>query len=137
MVLLMSEHHPLAALGEVPYHLLRQYPEIVHGDLTPVLPAEQQTPSSPLHSANRIAVYERGSQFDLLRRVHGCYMWVSPMPFEVLARELLPRHCHSQSAAWPAGAGFFARAAKRHCQPGADGAHYQVRPPHRAGHSVM
>lgn len=98
MVLLMSEHHPLAALGEVPYHLLRQYPEIVHGDLTPVLPAEQQTPSSPLHSANRIAVYERGSQFDLLRRVHGCYMWVSPMPFEVLAREeLVQKPCRTEN----------------------------------------
>ena len=46
MVLLMSEHHPLAALGEVPYHLLRQYPEIVHGDLTPCFPPNSRRPAA-------------------------------------------------------------------------------------------
>ena len=80
-----------------------------------MLPAEQQTPSSPLHSSNRIAVYERGSQFDLLRRVLAA-IWVSPMPFEVLAREeLVQKPCRTENcyrdiairkAPQPAGAGF-------------------------------
>jgi hypothetical protein len=41
-----------------------------------------------------IAVYERGSQLELLRRVPLTYMWVSPMPEEVLsAFGLIQRRC--------------------------------------------
>ena len=35
-------------------------------------------------SDNRIFIYDRGSQFDLLERVKGTYLWVSPLPQEVL-----------------------------------------------------
>lgn len=99
MVVLMHERHPLAGLSEIPYHLLAQYPQIVHGDFTPVLPPEQDpSPAGPeqLAARSRIAVFDRGSQFDILQSVRGSYLWVSPMPFAVLAeRELVQKRCGS------------------------------------------
>jgi hypothetical protein len=42
----------------------------------------------------RIFVFERGSQFDLLSNVPTTYMWVSPMPKNLLARNgLVERVC--------------------------------------------
>lgn len=97
MVVLMHERHPLAAMSEIPYHLLAQYPEIVHGDFTPVMPPEPETPAENLMcSTKRIAVFDRGSQFDMLQSVKGSYLWVSPMPFAVLAEHsLLQKQCQS------------------------------------------
>ncbi|MDR1060946.1 MAG: LysR family transcriptional regulator [Clostridiales bacterium] len=40
-------------------------------------------------SGKRIFVFERGSQFDLLARIPKTFMWVSPMPRDVLARNAL------------------------------------------------
>lgn len=96
MQLLMASTHPLAQMDDVPYHMLAGYIEIIHGDL--------QIPSLSLsdisHSAQgqlparRIYVYERGSQFDLLSRVPGTFMWVSPMPQEILTQNhLVTRPC--------------------------------------------
>ncbi|MBE6905612.1 LysR family transcriptional regulator [Marasmitruncus massiliensis] len=88
MQLLMSKEHPLAQLPEVNYHMLGGYTEIVHGDLqVPSLSFSEIAVGAGLESpARRIYVYERGSQFDLLHRVAGSYMWVSPMPKEILDR---------------------------------------------------
>ena len=82
---------------DIPYHLLGDYPEIVHGDLTPVLPAEQPAQAAGGRQG-RIAVFDRGGQFDILRNVPGSYMWVSPVPFEILAQqELVQKPCRSAS----------------------------------------
>lgn len=88
MELLMSEEHPLAGYNEIPYHLLGSYTEVVHGDFqVPSLSfSEISRNARPSSTRRRIYVYERGSQFDLLRRVPGTYMWVSPVPDEVLRR---------------------------------------------------
>lgn len=73
MTLLMSKEHPLAALGDVPYHKLGGYTEIVHGDYqVPSLSFSEIAHGAGLDCAERrIYVYERGSQFDLLQRVPG------------------------------------------------------------------
>ena len=93
MVLLLHESHPLAHLREIPYHQLAQYPEIVHGDLTPVLPPEalpDETMPEPSRQAGRIAVYDRAGQFDALRNIAG------PMPQETLdCHRLVQRPCQS------------------------------------------
>ncbi|WP_434511573.1 LysR family transcriptional regulator [Desulfitobacterium sp. AusDCA] len=83
---LMSKSHPLAAKPILDYYELNKYIEIMHGDLTvPFLPvSEIKKTEQSEHSKNRIYVYERGSQFDLLRKVIKTYMWVSPMPKELL-----------------------------------------------------
>ena len=99
MMVLLHESHPLARLREIPYRELTQYPEIVHGDLTPVLPPEalpDETAPEPSDQAGKIAVYDRAGQFDALRNIAGCYMWVSPMPQDTLDRQgLVQRPCQS------------------------------------------
>lgn len=83
---LMSKSHPLAAKDTLDYHELNKYIEIMHGDLmVPFLTvSEMKKTEQSGRSKNRIYVYERGSQFDLLRKVSGTYIWVSPMPAELL-----------------------------------------------------
>lgn len=96
MQLLMSKDHPLAQLPEVNYHMLAGYTEIVHGDLqVPSLSFSDIAIGAELESpSRRIFVYERGSQFDFLLSVPGTYMWVSPMPKDVLDRfGLVTKEC--------------------------------------------
>ncbi len=95
MVLLMSENHPLAGLADVPYHLLDQYTQIVHGDLQlPAMPASQLHSAAGHSAVRRIYVYDRASQFELLRKVPGSYLWVSPLPYLELSRhELVQKPC--------------------------------------------
>ena len=41
-----------------------------------------------------MSVYDRGSQFALLRRLPGAYMWTSPIPYSELSAEgLIQRPC--------------------------------------------
>lgn len=85
----MSEKHPLAHAHPLKYEDIIQYTEIAHGDL--------ETPHIPMHEAvkikdrpymkRRIFVYERGSQFDILVNVPTTYMWVSPIPADMLKRQ--------------------------------------------------
>jgi len=95
-LLMMSETHPLKEYERIPYHQLNGYIEIVHGDLqTPALSfahikhnAELKTPPK------RIYVYDRGSQLNFLQQIHGTYMWVSPVPEEMLLQySLVTRPC--------------------------------------------
>jgi len=93
---LMSERHPLAAVEEVQYEKLSQYIEIVHGDtIVPYISAGGiKRSGKPSHPSKRIYVYERGSQFDLLTHIPATYMWVSPVPDEIIRRyELVQRKC--------------------------------------------
>lgn len=85
----MSGKHPLAHAQPLRYEDIIQYTEIAHGDL--------EMPHIPMHEAikikdrpymkRRIFVYERGSQFDLLVNVPTTYMWVSPIPADMLKRQ--------------------------------------------------
>ena len=86
MSLLMSETHPLASCNEIPYHMLDGYLEICHGDVqTPPLSFAQIERGAKLQGQKRqVHIYERGSQFNLLQRVPGTYMWVSPIPLSIL-----------------------------------------------------
>lgn len=94
---LMSKNHPLANEKEVIYNKLHNYIEIVHGDITSpsvsYLDVKKQNPD--LHPSKlKISVYERGSQFDLLSQVPTTYMWVSPIPQDILNRQgLIQRKC--------------------------------------------
>lgn len=84
-VVLMSNQHPLAAKENFSYRDLDDYIEIAHGDLMIPVAAPKGMQTETERSKRRIYVYERGSQFDLLRKVPATYMWVSPMPAELLA----------------------------------------------------
>lgn len=102
MCLLMSEQHPLAGCGEIPYHLLDGYTELCYSDV--------QAAPFPLNGISREAVlkkprrkiflHERGGQFELLRRIPGSYMWDSPVPPSMLAANgLVMKEC-PHSSCW-------------------------------------
>lgn len=91
MQLLMSEDHPLASEAEVQYHMLAGCTEIVHGDYpAPSLSFSQIRRGAGLEAPlKRITVYDRGSQYDLLRYVPGSFLWSAPVPQELLSRSRL------------------------------------------------
>ena len=93
--LLLSAEHPLAKEAVVGRAALEQYTEILHGDRSvPFL----RDDGAKREGRRKIYVYERGSQFDLLRKVKDTYMWVSPMPRELLrCYGLTQKKCDSGS----------------------------------------
>ncbi len=96
-LVLMSQEHPLARCERLDYDMLADSVEILHGDLANPASAfsRERRPSPDRQGRRRIYVYERGSQFDLLRQVHTTYMWVSPLPADMLGRYgLVQRRCH-------------------------------------------
>ena len=95
-VLCMSRDCPLAAAENVTYDDLRDYTEIAHADPSvPSLPyAEVKKEELPDNSRSRIFVFERASQFELLAKNPETFMWVSPVPQELLDRYgLIQRSC--------------------------------------------
>lgn len=93
---LMSRKHQLAAAPEIRYSDLRQFTEIVHDDNSvPAMPVSEARLLAQKHEKKKkIAVYERGIQFELLQRLPCTYIWVSPMPQAVLdCFDLVQRPC--------------------------------------------
>jgi DNA-binding transcriptional LysR family regulator len=83
-LILFSKEHPLAKEDVIDSSKLGDHIEITHGDTN--VPSLEK-PKKFLEeggSRREIAVYERGSQLELLGRIPSTYMWVSPMPEEVL-----------------------------------------------------
>ena len=86
--LLLSTGHPLAAQENITPEELSSYIEVFHGDIS--LPAARREEET----RRQIKLYERGSQLEILSRVPGTYMWVSPMPKEALERfSLVVKRC--------------------------------------------
>lgn len=89
MCALMSANHPLAGLSDIPYHMLESCTELCHGDF--------QVPSvgsGARSTKKRVLIYDRGSQFDLLRNISDSFIWVSPFSFRDLnARGLVLKPC--------------------------------------------
>lgn len=91
-----SADNPLAAKGEIDVQDLQPYIEIIHGDTAvPHMPEHVTETERGVTPGNRkVRVYERGSQFDILSRVPDTYMWVSPLPEDLLKRNnLVQRRC--------------------------------------------
>ncbi|WP_367925289.1 LysR family transcriptional regulator [uncultured Ruthenibacterium sp.] len=96
MVALMHKSHPLAPIADISPSRLAEYPEVLHGDITATSPEDISPTAQDSQSGSHILVYDRAAQFDVLRSVRGSFMWVSPMPAEVLEREqLVQRPCSS------------------------------------------
>lgn len=95
-LLLMSKRNSLANEPVITDKMLDKYVQILHGDnIVPNMSTFFQQKTTQLSSHKRhIFVYERGSQFDILSSVPEAFMWVSPMPQEVLDRYgLIQRKC--------------------------------------------
>ena len=82
MKILMSSSHPLAVYDDIPFELIRDYTEIIHGDedlnifrktfINPDFDTEYPT--------KQVYVYDRGSKMSFLETIKNSYMWVSPVP---------------------------------------------------------
>lgn len=95
-VLLMSAESPLAGQERVSVDELAGYIEIAHADpYVPSLPmARVLKEEHPDQTDRRIFVFERASQLELLSRNPQTFMWVSPVPEEMLTRYgLVQRAC--------------------------------------------
>lgn len=90
-VLLMSENHPLAMKDEVDTADLAEYIEVSHADpYVPSLPMiDVKKEELSKYVDKHIFVFERSSQFELLEKVPTTFMWVSPLPEDVLKKHNL------------------------------------------------
>lgn len=94
--LIMSRRNPLAEKEQVAYADLEPLVEISHGDPSiPSLPASVLLEMKRREQSRReIVVYERQSQFELLRDIPETYMWASPTPQQVLdTYPLIQKRC--------------------------------------------
>ena len=95
-VLIMSRNNPLAQKDVITYDDLSNYTEIAHAD--PYVPTLSMSKvfreELPDKVNQRIFVFERASQFDLLSENPNTFMWVSPASQQVLDRyDLVQRTC--------------------------------------------
>jgi DNA-binding transcriptional LysR family regulator len=95
-VLIMSRDNPLASKETITYDDLSAYIEIAHAD--PYVPTLSMSKvfreELPDKIGQRIFVYERASQFDLLSENPKTFMWVSPASQQILDRyNLVQRVC--------------------------------------------
>ena len=70
--------------------------EIVQGDIqNPSFTFEAQDASATGgNSRKTISIYDRGSQFEILRQIPGSYMWTSPVPYSCLeSTGLIQKRC--------------------------------------------
>ena len=90
---LMHKEHPLADKGNLSAEDFAPYIEITFGD--DGIPYVRSGPESA-ENAKRILVYDRAMQFDLLCSNKLAYMWVSPLPGEILQNNhLVQKNCRS------------------------------------------
>lgn len=92
----MSINHPLANAEQVTFDDLVPYIEVAHADpYVPSLPLSKVVKDElPDNVRRRIFVYERASQFELLSRNPQTFMWVSPIPQNLLDRyQLVEKPC--------------------------------------------
>ena len=87
-VAVMSKNHSLANKPVLTCADLTDCIEILHNDnAVPTLPTlEAKRMENIENSDKRIYVFERGSQYELLSQISDTFMWVSPIPQEMLDR---------------------------------------------------
>lgn len=87
-VLVVSKDNPLASKENIVAEDLESYTEITHGDpYVPSLPLIDVKKAELSEFVNRrIMVFERGVQFTLLEQVPNTFMWMSPIPEDLLSK---------------------------------------------------
>ena len=94
--ILISEQSPLAEKKVLNPSDLEGLIEITNDDFSMPkhYPGSHPLSGEEEGARKQIFVYERGSQFDILSHVPSTYMWVSPMPEDVLNRNrLVQKRC--------------------------------------------
>lgn len=95
-MLLLSRKHPLAEKEDVSLEDLRPFIQIAHADPSvPSLPLNVVKKEELAEEHNRrIYVFDRASQFELLSENPETFMWVSPVPGQLLQRYgLVQKNC--------------------------------------------
>ena len=95
-VLAMSANNPLAQKERIRPSDLSEYIEIAHADpYVPSLPVIDVKKAEMSEFVDkRIYVFERASQYMLLERVPNTFMWISPIPDEMLDQHnLIEKEC--------------------------------------------
>lgn len=95
-VALMREDHPLAQREILKAEDFLPYVEVAFGDETVpyIRTSEAKTVSGSLQNKKRVLVYDRATQFDLLRTNPLAYMWGSPLPEGMLRNNgVVQRKC--------------------------------------------
>lgn len=83
--IVLKANHPLASLDMIPYEMLQPYTEIIHGDDSIVAIQNTQIKNAiTTNKKRKIYVYDRGTQINLLETIQNAYMWVSPIPSDML-----------------------------------------------------
>ncbi|MDE6252807.1 MAG: LysR family transcriptional regulator [Lachnospiraceae bacterium] len=96
-LIMMSRDNPLALKEEIYESDLKGQIELVHGDN--MLPNGSYIDidddmDEQLDYHKRIYIYERGSQFDILRNVRNSFMWTSEVSDDILKKhEVVQRKC--------------------------------------------
>lgn len=96
MYIMMSKNHSLAFKNKIYLADLKPFVQISHGDrFVPLTPTPEDKKCESCDNAKKkIFIFERGSQFDILTEIPQTYMWVSPMPQNILDRyNLVQRKC--------------------------------------------
>lgn len=99
-VALLTEEDPAAEKEILTLQDLEGYTELVHGDVyVPFISKKEYNRHSVQPpKVKRIYLYERGSQFDLLRNVPSTFMWVSPLPEKILKQQgLCQKYCEENN----------------------------------------
>lgn len=99
-VLIMSRNNPLAHQEKITYEDLSSYIEVAHAD--PYVPSLSMSKvfreELPDYVRQRIFIFERASQFDILSENPKTFMWVSPVPQQTLDRyNLIQRVCQGNT----------------------------------------
>lgn len=93
-VAVMSSNNKLAGKDVIEMSDLEDYIEIVQGDVSVPYLSESYLKKTAAPEKNRIFVYDRGSQFDMLDEIPDTFMWVSPLPAEQIERHgLVQKKC--------------------------------------------
>lgn len=87
-LLMMSRDCPLAHQDSISFNDLSYFTEVAHADpYVPSLPfSVVRKEELPNNTNQRVFVFERGSQMELLSQNTECFMWVSPSPQYMLDR---------------------------------------------------
>ncbi|MBR4891484.1 MAG: LysR family transcriptional regulator [Clostridia bacterium] len=94
--LVMNSDNPLAQKDEITFDDLKGFIEIAHADpFVPSMPLSKVVKEElPDNINRRIYIFERASQFDLLEKNPETFMWVSPVPENLLSKyNLVQRKC--------------------------------------------
>ena len=99
-VIVLSAESPLAKKDDILPQDLREYTQIVYSDLyVPSVPLSLlKKEELPDPTTNKICVFERASQFNLLSHNPATFLFASPIPPELLSQyHLVQKRCPSLS----------------------------------------